>query len=129
MECKSLRESGKVLRDMHVVHFGASCDPISENKKFAKKLKLDYPLLSDTDKKVATAYGILNKRGMSNRVTYIIDPQGKIAHIFDKGKEKVNLKDHGKQVAAKLKELKFKPPKKKAAKQESSEASVEKAAS
>ena len=124
MECKSLRESGKVLRDMHVVHFGASCDPIAKNKEFAEKLRLDYPLLSDTDKKVATKYGILTKRGFSNRVTYIIDPQGKIAHIFTK----VNVKEHGKQVAAKVKELKFKSPKKKAAKQEASEASVEKAA-
>lgn len=114
---------------MHVVHFGASCDPIAKNKEFAKKLKLDYPLLSDTDKKVATAYGILHKSGrFSNRVTFIIDPQGKIAHIFDKGKEKVNVAEHGKQVAAKLKELKFKPPKKKAAKKESAEATVEKAA-
>ena len=111
---------------MHVVHFGASCDPVAKNKEFAKKLKLDYPLLSDTDKKVATSYGILNGIGMSNRVTYIIDPQGKIAHIFEKGKEKVRMKDHGKQVAAKVKELKFKPPKKKAAK-ESSEATIEKA--
>lgn len=127
MECKSLRESGKELKSMNVVHFGASCDPIEKNIEFAKKLKLDYPLLSDTDKKVAAAYGIL-KGSRSGRVTFIIDPQGKIAHIFG-NKERVNVKDHGKQVAAKLKQLKFKPPKKTAAKPESQEAKTEKAES
>ena len=96
---------------MNVVHFGASCDTVELNKKFAKKLELDYPLLSDTDKKVAKAYGILSPRGFSQRVTFIIDPAGKIAHIFGK-EDRVKLQEHGKQIAAKLKELKFKPAKK-----------------
>lgn len=75
--------------------------------EFAKKLKLDFPLLSDTEKKVAKAYGILNPRGMSSRVTYIVDVEGNIAHIFNK----VSVGSHGKDVAAKLKELKVKPAK------------------
>ena len=98
----SLRESGKSLREFKVAHFGASCDPIELNKEFAKKLNLDFPLLSDTDKKVAKAYGILSPRGNSGRVTYIINAEGKIAHIFNK----VNVREHGEQVVAKLKELK-----------------------
>ena len=92
-----------------MTYFGASCDPEEKNIEFAKKLKLDYPLLSDTDKKVAKAYGILNARGMSNRVTFIIGDDGKIAHIF----EKVNVGEHGDEVAKKLKELKIKPAKRK----------------
>ena len=61
-------------------------------------MELDFPLLSDTNKKVAKAYGILNARGMSNRVTFIIGADGKVAHIFDK----VNVGSHGKDVVAKL---------------------------
>lgn len=106
MECKSLRESGKALRELNVAYFGASCDPAELNLKFAKKLELDYPLLSDTDKKVAEAYGILSG-SYSKRVTFVIGPDGKIAHIFNK----VNVKEHGKEIAAKVKELKFKPAK------------------
>ena len=63
--------------------------------------------MSDTDKKVAKAYGILSAAGFSKRVTFIIGPDGKIAHIFDK----VKVGSHGKDIAAKLKELKFKPAK------------------
>ena len=110
----SLRESGKSLREFNVAHFGASCDPIEKNLEFAKKLDLDFPLLSDTDKKVAKAYGILiPERGFSKRVTFIIDEEGKIAHIFDgiKKEDKVDVTTHGSDVAKKLKELKFKPAK------------------
>jgi len=90
-----------------VAYFGASCDPIELNQEFAKKLDLDFPLLSDTDKKVATAYGILSPRRSSSRVTIIIGADGKIAHIFDK----VDTASHGKEIAAKLKELKVEPAK------------------
>ena len=92
-----------------MAYFGASCDPVEKNIEFAKKLKLDFPLLSDTDKKVAKAYGILNARGMSNRVTFIIGEDGKIAHIF----EKVNVGEHGGDIVKKLKDLKIKPAKRK----------------
>jgi peroxiredoxin Q/BCP len=108
MECKSLRESAKYQQKMNVAFFGASCDTVELNKKFAKKLDLNYPLLSDTNKKVAKAYGILLDRGFSRRVTFIIAPDGKIAHIFNK----VNVKNHGEQIEKKLKELNFKAPKK-----------------
>ena len=40
----------------------------------------DFPLLSDPTKEMATAYGVLNARGMANRWTFYIDKNGKIAH-------------------------------------------------
>ena len=92
MQCKSLRESGNDLKKFNVAYFGASCDPLAKNKEFADKLELDYPLLSDTDSKVAAAYGI--QRGTrSKRVTIFVDVDGKIAHV----ESKVNLRAHGQQ--------------------------------
>ena len=88
-----------------MVVFGASCDPVEKNVEFAKKLELDFPLLSDTDKSVAKAYGILNDRGMSNRVTFIIGVDGKVAAI----ESKVTPKSHGDDLVKKLKELKVAP--------------------
>ena len=96
-----------------MAYFGASCDTTELNKKFAEKLELkktDYPLLSDTSKKVAKAYGILNEAGgYPNRVTFYIGKDGKILHI-DK---KVKTGSHGKDIAKKLKELKVEMAKKK----------------
>lgn len=73
------------------------------NKKFAESLALDYPILSDPNRKVATAYGVSDgKKQFAERWTFYIAKDGRIAYI-DK---KVNVTTHGADVAAKLKELK-----------------------
>jgi len=90
------------LRKYDVAYFGASCDKPSYNKEFAESLDLDYPLLSDSDKTTATAYGVVNeKRTVPFRWTFIIGVDGKILAI-DKD---VNVATHGKDLAVKLKEL------------------------
>ena len=102
MECKSLRESGEELAKFDVAYFGASCDSTEKNKQFFDKLDLNYQLLSDTDRTVAKAYGILNQRGTgSGRTTIFVDKEGKIAHI----QSKVSVTKHGKEVVEQLKKL------------------------
>jgi len=59
----------------------ASTDPIEKNTEFAKAQEADFPLLSDPTKEVATKYGVLSQRGFSNRWTFYIDKEGRIAHI------------------------------------------------
>ena len=59
-ECKSLRANSKALKDLNVAYFTASVDTPEENKKFAESLDLDYPILSDPDKTVAKAYGVVH---------------------------------------------------------------------
>lgn len=44
-------------------------------------LKLEFPLASDFQRKVAAAYGVLSERGNANRTTFVIDTEGKIQHI------------------------------------------------
>ena len=100
-ECKSMRESGDLLRDYEVAYFTASVDDVEKNTEFAKSLDLDYPILSDPDKKVSAAFGCLNDRGVTNRWTYYIGKDGKILHV-DKA---VKTENHGKDIAAKLAEL------------------------
>jgi peroxiredoxin len=49
---------------------------------FAEQLKLSFPLLSDfRDRSTAKAYGVLRPDGMANRVTYVVDKEGKIAYV------------------------------------------------
>ena len=72
------------------------------NKKFAKSLKLKYPILSDPDKEVAKAYGVVTaNRKWPHRWTFYISKEGTILHI-DK---KVKAASHGKDIVKKLKEL------------------------
>jgi peroxiredoxin Q/BCP len=100
-ECKALKDQGDALRKYEVAYFTASVDPVEENKKFAESLELDYPILSDPSREAAKAFGVLNERNMSSRVTFVIGENGKILAV----EEKVNVENHGSDLAAKLKEV------------------------
>jgi peroxiredoxin Q/BCP len=80
---------------------GASADTEELNQKFTDKESYTFPLLCDTDKKLITALGIKAASGNANRVTYIVDPDGKIAKIFDK----VTPKGHADEVLKAVKEI------------------------
>lgn len=102
IECKSLAANGPKIREFDVAYFMASVDPLEDNKGFAAQEKADFPLLSDPTKAAATAYGVLNARGMSNRWTFYIAKDGRIAAI----EKKVNPATSAEDMIAKLAELK-----------------------
>ena len=62
--------------------FGISADNIPSLRVFSDQLKLSYPLLSDfSNRSMLKAYGVLRPDGMANRVTYVVDKDGKIAFV------------------------------------------------
>jgi thioredoxin-dependent peroxiredoxin len=83
------------------VVLGISADAPQTQKKFETKYDLPYTLLSDTDKQVAEAYGVLKEKNMYGkkvkgiaRTTFVIDGDGKIAHVF----EQVKAEGHAQEV-------------------------------
>ena len=100
-ECKSFAENGPVLRQYDIAYFMASVDTPEKNKEFATAQNADFPLLSDPEKKVATAYGVLGARGVASRWTFFIGPDGKILYI----EKKQTTQTAGPDLAAKLAEL------------------------
>ena len=62
---------------------GISTDNVPSLKHWADEhLKLTFPLASDFQRKVAASYGVLiPERGFANRTTFVVDTDGKIAHI------------------------------------------------
>ena len=81
LECKSLAEHGDRLREYNIRYFMISVDPIDENRRFARALEADFPLLSDESKAVAEAYGVLYENRFALRHTFYIDPAGIISAI------------------------------------------------
>jgi peroxiredoxin Q/BCP len=80
-------------------------DPPDVARKFAESLQADYPILSDPDKKVARAYGVIHEgRDLPERWTFYIGKDGKIVYID----RQVKPSSHGQDVVNKLKELKVK---------------------
>ena len=83
-----------------------SVDTPEDNKAFAEKEHADFTMLSNPDKKVAIAYGVIAadappERQYAKRWTFYIGPDGKIISI-DK---QVHPATSGEDVVAKLKEL------------------------
>ncbi len=88
---------------------GISPDPPEKHKLFAEKHRLPFLLLSDETRKTAKAYKAWGKKQMYGkeyegilRTTFIIDPKGNIAHVF----EKVKVTGHAEKVFAVLQEMK-----------------------
>jgi peroxiredoxin Q/BCP len=67
---------------LDTVVLGISVDPLDDQTKFTEKEKLTFPLLADSDKKVAEEYGVLNEKGVSKRTTFVIDKQGFVRRIY-----------------------------------------------
>jgi len=84
---KAYQAGMQKFRDAGAKVFGISTDNTPSLKEFKTKLDLPFPLLSDfLDRKVTQAYGIyLPKMGIANRVTFVIDTEGKIDFIEQGG--------------------------------------------
>ncbi len=87
---------------------GVSPDSAESHRKFKAKYSLRVTLLVDEDHAIAQSYGVWvekNTFGMKRmgiaRTTFVIDPQGRIARVF----EKVNPAGHGDEVAEALTKL------------------------
>ena len=85
---------------------GISADTPSAQKKFKDKYELPYTLLADKDKTVANQFGVIKEKNMYGkkvmgiaRTTFLIGPEGKIAHIF----ENVKPDGHAEEVLAHIK--------------------------
>lgn len=93
IECKSLAQNGHLLRKYAVTYFMASVDPLADNVGFAEEQNADFPLLSDPEKTVAAAYGVLSERGYAARHTFYIDVDGNIAFIDTQVRPETSAQD------------------------------------
>jgi len=103
MQSCSLRDGIDRIKEQEAEVLGISVDDLESHKKFKEKENLNFPLLADTDYSVSRAFGAFNKkRQMSKRMTFIIDKNGIIQHIFPN----VDVRAHAEEVAEALKAMK-----------------------
>ncbi len=105
-ESCEFRDTDKKIQKAGAVILGISADTPKAQKKFQEKYHLPFTLLADTDKKVCNAFGVIKEKNMYGkkvmgiaRTTFIIGPNGKIAHIFNN----VKPEGHAEQVLEYLK--------------------------
>jgi thioredoxin-dependent peroxiredoxin len=100
-EACSFRDANDVYAEKGIKVFGVSTDGEKSHQKFIAKYNLPFTLLADTDKKIVNDYGVYGEKSMYgkkymgvNRMTFLIDEDGKIAKVFNK----VNVSEHADEV-------------------------------
>ena len=84
MEACAFRDSYADLQALGAEVWGVSGDDASSHQRFAGKHQLPYPLLVDTGNQLRRAFGVPAVLGLlPGRVTYVIDGQGVIRHVFN----------------------------------------------
>ncbi len=104
-EACSFRDGFKEIQKKGAIVLGVSPDSVESHKKFKEKFRLNFPLLSDEEKKVVGAYGVWKQKSLYGRkfmgvvrTTFVIDETGKIKKIFPK----VKVDGHYEEVLAEL---------------------------
>jgi peroxiredoxin Q/BCP len=82
IESKGFRDHYAELGNRDVRVAGVSTDTVEEEKAFAQKYGFPFPLIADPTTEISAKYGVLG-RGHARRVTFLIDPQGKVERVID----------------------------------------------
>ena len=95
-----IRDQLPRIEEKNAVVLGVSPDPVASHKKFKQKYGLNFPLLADTEKQVAQAYGVWKEKSMYGRSymgiersTFIIDEQGLVQEAWFKVKPADHARD------------------------------------
>lgn len=81
-EACAFRDAWDRLQSTGAIVVGVSTDDVPSHARFAAEHELPFPLLSDPDGRVLRLYGVPSRLGMAARVTYVIDPEGRVARVF-----------------------------------------------
>ena len=82
-EACAFRDSYQVFKDAGAEVIGISSDSAESHQQFASRHSLPFILLSDANGAVRKRYGVPAALGLlPGRVTYIIDKQGIVRHVF-----------------------------------------------
>ncbi len=107
-EACAIRDNFLAFKKLKVQIFGISVDSVKRHEKFAAKYELPFTLLADEKKEVVEQYGVWAKKKFMGReymgivrTSFLINPQGKIAKIYENVKPEI----HAEEVLADLKNL------------------------
>ncbi len=104
-EACAIRDQFPAFGKLGAQVLGVSVDSGASHARFAQKYQLSFPLLADQEKKVVQLYGVWGKKKFmgkefmgTQRTSFLIDPEGKIAKVYDK----VKPETHAEEVLADL---------------------------
>lgn len=100
-EACSLRDGYEKLKGIGLDVIGVSPDTQASHQKFIQKYNLPFSLIADTDKSIATQFGVYGEKKMYgkpvmgiHRTTFILDANGAIEEVI----KKVDTEEHVEQI-------------------------------
>ncbi|MDC9595558.1 thioredoxin-dependent thiol peroxidase [Xenorhabdus anantnagensis] len=89
----NLRDTMEELKRVNVEVLGISTDAPEKLSRFVEKEMLNFTLLSDVNHQVAEQFGVWGEKQFMgktydgiHRISFLINPQGDVEHVFDKFK-------------------------------------------
>jgi len=89
-EACALRDNFPHFEKSDAVILGVSTDSVASHDRFAQKFNLPFTLLADTEKTIVNTYGA---NGLAKRISYLIDPAGKIVKVYGKVKPALHAEE------------------------------------
>ena len=84
-----LRDTHAEFTDASAQVLGISMDNLETQTKFAESLNVPFPILADPEGVAVKAYGVGNPAGYANRVTFVIEKDGKVSKVIE-GKDAID---------------------------------------
>lgn len=89
IEACEFRDAERAIQQAGALVWGVSPDDQVSKVAFRDKFQLNFPILADTEHRVADVYGVWGERTVgdrtftgTHRVTFLINPQGRIARVW-----------------------------------------------
>lgn len=99
-EACSLRDKMPKFKRLDAEVLGISVDSVKSHGKFAEKYKLPFTILADDEKKVVELYGVWGTKKFmgheyqgTRRTSFLIDPHGKIAKVYENVKPAIHAEE------------------------------------
>jgi peroxiredoxin Q/BCP len=94
------RDLGREFTEAGATRLGISADPVDKQQRFSAEHGFDYRLLSDTDRKVAKAFGVKRPGPLlSKRSTFVIDQDRILLAVIS---SEINMDKHADEALAAL---------------------------
>jgi peroxiredoxin Q/BCP len=101
-EARAFRDAAARFEELDTAIVGVSTQSVESHKRFVANNELPFPLVSDQDKAISSAYGVLKENGKNaERATFLIDRKGTIRAVWPK----VSITGHADEIVKEIQKL------------------------